>query len=1199
MADGKVIINTTLDTSGFKSGISEIKGGASSAAESIKSIATAIGITALASKAFDTIKSSIDSAFSRLDTMAQFERTMTAITGDTEAAGKSLETLKGITKGTAYGLDTAAKSVQDFVTRGMDISQATEQISIWGDAVAFYGNGTNEQLADVTDALAKMRTKCTVEMDQLNRLFDAGIDAVGMYAQATGSTSAEVQSALSAGSISSADFIDTVSSAMASGTAGVLNITGAAKEAGTSWQGTFDNAKAACTRGMVGIIESIDQALTDNGMPDMKQMVADLGKAFETTSGQISDIVSTVMPPLIDAFKWFSDHGEEIKADVLGIAAAFVTYQTLTGIAGIISAVSAALDGMTIAQAALNFVMSISPIGWIALAVGTLTAAIIYLWNTNEGFRNAVTTAWDAIKAAVAALADAVEWAKQLISDSWSLVCALFTGDTQGAVDAAQRIFDSLPGPVQDIMRGMAETIDNIVTGIKDWFVARFQEMCDAAEAICKFFAEDIPNWFASIPDKLKQIGSDIVNGLKKGVEDAWAGMLSGFQWLIDQLPDCVKKVLGIASPSKVMRKLARHIPEGLGAGIQDTAPQLLRTMSDTMGQLVDTAGNDLNVSTSVSATTDPKSVEDANGTITKSTAGMAVAVTTDTNNLKANLSTTWSAIGQQLSKTNADINTDVTAKTSDMSNKAQVATQALQTGLTGLWNQTAINTTGSAGNMRTGTVAATQSMSTSAQGIVSGMVSGINTSVSPLPSKMSQVGTDSGAGLSNGLIAKKAEIETNADSLVKALLDKFYSGLGIASPSTVFKDIGMYCLEGMINGMPADKVTSWADTVTTKLKEAWSSGSLDLVKLMQTTGDQAMSVLEKIGIGMGGTSPVANWQDLITSYFGYRDDTGGVGSTYHQGIDFGVPTGTQVSAWGSGTVVQSGQNGGYGISITIDHGNGLQSIYGHLSQAIAQVGQTVAAGQLIGLSGNTGWSTGPHLHFGISQNGSYVDPLPYLQGSSSGTSSSSGNLDSWLTTALIATGQYSADNLAKLRTMALSESGGDPYAQNNWDSNAAAGTPSKGLLQVIDSTFNAYKLSGYDNIWDPVSNAIASIRYQLARYGGIVGHAGYAVGSRYITRDQLAYIHKGEAIIPADQNPYVNSGGNMLPELASMLLGQVYSSQRMSVPIAAGSGSIAPAASTKPQVINQTVNILSESDSPAAHSAALKRAAREMRFDR
>ena len=1190
MADGKVIIDTTLDTSGFKSGISEIEGGASSAAESIKSIATAIGITALASKAFDTIKSSIDSAFSRLDTMAQFERTMTEITGDTEAAGKSLETLKGITKGTAYGLDTAAKSVQDFVTRGMDISQATEQISIWGDAVAFYGKGTNEQLADVTDALAKMRTKGTVEMDQLNRLFDAGIDAVGMYAQATGSTSAEVQSALSAGSISSADFIDTVSSAMASGTAGVLNITGAAKEAGTSWQGTFDNAKAACTRGMVGIIESIDQALTDNGMPDMKQMVADLGKAFETTSGQIEDIVSTVMPPLIDAFKWFSDHGEEIKADVLGIAAAFVTYQTLTGIAGIISAVSAALDGMTIAQAALNFVMSISPIGWIALAVGTLTAAIIYLWNTNEGFRNAVTTAWDAIKAAVAALADAVELAKQLISDSWSLVCALFTGDTQGAVDAAQRIFDSLPGPVQDILRGMAETIDNIVTGIKDWFVARFQEMCDAAKAICIFFAEDIPNWFASIPDKLQEIGGNIVNGLKKGVEDAWAGMLSGFQWLIDQLPDCVKKVLGIASPSKVMRKLARHIPEGLGAGIQDTAPKLLRTMSDTMGQLVDTASKDVSVSTSVSTdtTTDPTAIKDA-----------AAQVSADTNAMSAEVGAAWKDANTAATAESSALAANVTTSSALAAANTIANAQATRDGVSGSWNQTATNTTSSANTMRVGTVAATQGMSTSAQGIVSGMVSGINASVSPLPSKMSQVGTDSGSGLSNGLIAKKAEIETNADSLVKALLDKFYSGLGIASPSTVFKDIGMYCLEGMINGMPADKVTSWADTVTTKLKEAWSSGSLDLVKLMQTTGDQAMSVLEKIGIGMGGTSPVANWQDLITSYFGYRDDTGGVGSTYHQGIDFGVPTGTQVSAWGSGTVVQSGQNGGYGISVTIDHGNGLQSIYGHLSQAIAQVGQTVASGQLIGLSGSTGNSTGPHLHFGISQNGTYVDPLSYLQGSSSGTSSSSGNLDSWLTTALIATGQYSADNLAKLRTMALSESGGDPYAQNNWDSNAAAGTPSKGLLQVIDSTFNAYKLSGYDNIWDPVSNAIASIRYQLARYGGIVGHAGYAVGSRYITRDQLAYIHKGEAIIPADQNPYVNSGGNMLQELASMLLGQVYSSQRMSVPIAAGAGSGSAGASTKPQVINQTVNILSESDSPAAHSAALKRAAREMRFDR
>jgi soluble lytic murein transglycosylase-like protein len=80
-------------------------------------------------------------------------------------------------------------------------------------------------------------------------------------------------------------------------------------------------------------------------------------------------------------------------------------------------------------------------------------------------------------------------------------------------------------------------------------------------------------------------------------------------------------------------------------------------------------------------------------------------------------------------------------------------------------------------------------------------------------------------------------------------------------------------------------------------------------------------------------------------------------------------------------------------------------------------------------------------------------------------------------------------------------ESGGNPNAVNNWDSNAAKGTPSKGLMQTIDSTFNAHKLPGHDDIFNPVDNIIAGVRYTYDRYGGFAGHPGLAsisVGGGY-----------------------------------------------------------------------------------------------------
>src|SRR5699024_11158326 len=98
-----------------------------------------IGITAALAKGFQLVKDSIGHAFTRIDTMEQFERVMTTMTGSSEKANEVLDTINDTVVGTAYGLDYAAKSTQDFVTSGMDVDKATDSVASWGDAVAFYG----------------------------------------------------------------------------------------------------------------------------------------------------------------------------------------------------------------------------------------------------------------------------------------------------------------------------------------------------------------------------------------------------------------------------------------------------------------------------------------------------------------------------------------------------------------------------------------------------------------------------------------------------------------------------------------------------------------------------------------------------------------------------------------------------------------------------------------------------------------------------------------------------------------------------------------------------------------------------------------------------------------------------------------------------------------------------------------------------
>ncbi|MET8926988.1 LysM peptidoglycan-binding domain-containing M23 family metallopeptidase [Streptomyces sp. NPDC004623] len=128
-----------------------------------------------------------------------------------------------------------------------------------------------------------------------------------------------------------------------------------------------------------------------------------------------------------------------------------------------------------------------------------------------------------------------------------------------------------------------------------------------------------------------------------------------------------------------------------------------------------------------------------------------------------------------------------------------------------------------------------------------------------------------------------------------------------------------------------------------------------------------------------GWTAPVEN-ANVTTQY---RASGASWSSGYHTGSDFQAASGTSVRSIGEGTVVSAGWSGSYGNEVVIQHSDGMYSQYAHLSSLEVTTGQTVTGGQQIGLSGSTGNSTGPHLHFEVRTGPSYgsdVDPIAYLR---------------------------------------------------------------------------------------------------------------------------------------------------------------------------------------------------------------------------
>jgi murein DD-endopeptidase MepM/ murein hydrolase activator NlpD len=121
---------------------------------------------------------------------------------------------------------------------------------------------------------------------------------------------------------------------------------------------------------------------------------------------------------------------------------------------------------------------------------------------------------------------------------------------------------------------------------------------------------------------------------------------------------------------------------------------------------------------------------------------------------------------------------------------------------------------------------------------------------------------------------------------------------------------------------------------------------------------------------------PIAGY---ISSGFGMRFHPIFNRAIFHEGTDFSAPVGTKVMATGDGTVVSSGFETGYGKKVIIDHGSGYKTVYAHLSKAVVRQGQHVRRGDIIAFSGNTGLSTGPHLHYEVRKNNIQVNPTAYF----------------------------------------------------------------------------------------------------------------------------------------------------------------------------------------------------------------------------
>ncbi|EPB3092472.1 tape measure protein [Enterococcus faecium] len=299
---------------------------------SIGDLSVAMLLSKGAASALAMTKGSLDGAFGRIDTLDNFQRTMTRVTGSSTEAQAGMEGVRDAVVGTSYTLDGAAQTVQRLVLQNGSLERSTKSYEIWGDAVALYGDGSAETMQNVMDAIIQMRATGTVNMAQMDRIVRRGIDPWHIYAEASGMSIGEVRDALKDGVIGAEEFFDTIEVAMREGRGAVVSVAGAAREAGNTWAGSFANMATATARGTANIITSVDNAFSETRFGSMKENVQGFGKTFEDSLNGVARVIPPVVSAidnLVGGVVDLAQASPAANAAIIGLTGAIVGYMVV------------------------------------------------------------------------------------------------------------------------------------------------------------------------------------------------------------------------------------------------------------------------------------------------------------------------------------------------------------------------------------------------------------------------------------------------------------------------------------------------------------------------------------------------------------------------------------------------------------------------------------------------------------------------------------------------------------------------------------------------------------------------------------------------------------------------------------------------------------------------------------------------------
>lgn len=590
--DGQITIQLKLETDGYEKSLKNVAKKSSSMADIIKGTFVGKTLFSVASKGYQLIAGSVGKATARLDAMGKATNVMSILSGSTEKASQVVQGLTDAVSDTAYGLDAAATSTQKLATSGLDLDNSARMVKNLMDAVSFYGDGTNETLENVVDAMAKMNSSGKISADQWQRLTDAGIPVLKIFAEKTGKSMAEVSDAFSKGKISAQDFDAILTDALENGTQSFPAVAGKAKEMAGSFATSFSNMSARIAIGVANVITAFNSFVQDSGLPSIQTMIADFGSVIKNGLNWVADNMPAILNGIIDlvkkvgdsmphltnairtvvdyvqqnaggtvdvikeALKWLIDNIpavtgvlDSLSPAIIAIGVAFATWKFLSTVQKVTSLLQTGfLNAIFNVSKTINL-LSGHPIMLIVSAIAALVAGFLYLWNTSEDFRNFWIGLWDTIKTAAGTVVDGVvTFFTETIPEAFNS----FVEACQSVADSVAVFFtETIPQAILSFVQAVIQffTVDlpyNIGYGI-GWIIGKIaefgQNLINFATTTVPQFIQSVIDWFMQLPGQIwswllavlsniAQWGTDMISDGAEAASQFLTNVINWFQQL-------------------------------------------------------------------------------------------------------------------------------------------------------------------------------------------------------------------------------------------------------------------------------------------------------------------------------------------------------------------------------------------------------------------------------------------------------------------------------------------------------------------------------------------------------------------------------------------------------------------------------------------------------------------------------------------